>query len=434
MEFSDIYKQSGGKSAFSPDGSLIATIMEHQLIIRSAETMSVLQIHKCKAEINLIEWSCDSMYILCAMFNRGLVQVWSIEQTDWTCSIDEGAAGLTHARWSPDGRHVLTSADFQLRITVWSLVSHHVNFLKFPKYSKAGCAFSHDGKYMAVLERNDGKDYVGVFACKTWEMATKFQVATIDAADLCWSPDDSAICVWDYVVNYKVCVYQPDGRKCLKEYSAYADALGVKTLTWAPSSQILAVGSYDQKVRLLNNYTWGEISTHDHPSEISDGRQVIYREVGSKENGHYTTKYEIANTPCRVDVTPPNVEKPFPKLGVGLLDFSADSRFFATRNDNMPKCVWIWDVSRLRQVAVLYQLENVRAMQWHPNRSILAIASGTATVHFWSPNGGLCAQVPAKSEFKVLNLRWSPDGKSLALLDNKRFSLAFTESGLEAVY
>lgn len=41
-----------------------------------------------------------------------VLQVWSIEQPEWTCKIDEGSAGLCAVRWSPDGRHILTTADF----------------------------------------------------------------------------------------------------------------------------------------------------------------------------------------------------------------------------------------------------------------------------------------------------------------------------------
>ena len=38
-----------------------------------------------------------------------------------------------------------------------------------------------------------------------------------------------------------------DGR-CLSRYSAYEFALGIKSVCWSPSSQFLAVGSFDEKV------------------------------------------------------------------------------------------------------------------------------------------------------------------------------------------
>ena len=31
-----------------------------------------------------------------------------------------------------------------------------------------------------------------------------------------------------------------------------------------------------------------------------------------------------------------------PKLGVGLMAWSGDGKYLATRNDNMPTAVWIW--------------------------------------------------------------------------------------------
>ena len=56
-------------------------------------------------------------------------QVWSVSDTEWHCKIDEGPVGLAHARWSPDGRHVLAAADFNLRITIWSLLDRSVYYI-----------------------------------------------------------------------------------------------------------------------------------------------------------------------------------------------------------------------------------------------------------------------------------------------------------------
>ena len=47
-----------------------------------------------------------------------MLKVWSIEQPEWTCKIDEGSAGLIKARWAPDGRHILTTAEFHVRFNM----------------------------------------------------------------------------------------------------------------------------------------------------------------------------------------------------------------------------------------------------------------------------------------------------------------------------
>lgn len=48
-------------------------------------------------------------------------------------------------------------------------------------------------------------------------------------------------------LQYKVLLYSLDGR-LLSAYCAYEWSLGIKSVAWSPSSQFLAVGSYDGKV------------------------------------------------------------------------------------------------------------------------------------------------------------------------------------------
>lgn len=57
-----------------------------------------------------------------------------------------------------------------------------------------------------------------------------------------------------FSVQYKVLLYSLDGR-LLSTYSAYEWSLGVKSVTWSPSSQFLAIGSYDEKVWKDNRHS-----------------------------------------------------------------------------------------------------------------------------------------------------------------------------------
>ena len=141
--------------------------------------------------------------------------MWSIEQPEWTCKIDEGSAGLVSAYWSPDSRYILTTADFQL---LWSLVNKSVSYIKYPKLPQGGLVFTKDGLYMALAERRDTKDYVSIFNCDKWSLLSHFEVATNDLAGLSWSPDGRLLCVCDSIVHYNVLVYSIDG-KCVSTYS-----------------------------------------------------------------------------------------------------------------------------------------------------------------------------------------------------------------------
>ncbi|KAL0445923.1 UNVERIFIED_CONTAM: WD repeat-containing protein WRAP73, partial [Sesamum latifolium] len=106
-----------------------------------------------------------------------------------------------------------------------------------------------------------------------------FAVDTLDLSDIQWSPDDSAIVIWDSPLEYKVLIYSPDGR-CLSKYQAYESGLGVKSVSWSPCSQFLAVGSYDQMIRVLNHLTWKVFAEFTHLSTVRGPcAAAVFKEV-----------------------------------------------------------------------------------------------------------------------------------------------------------
>ncbi|XP_024231172.1 WD repeat-containing protein WRAP73 isoform X2 [Oncorhynchus tshawytscha] len=281
MNFSEVFKQSNQLCRVSPDGKYLATCVQYRLVVRDVNTLQILHLYTCLDQIVHMEWSSDSLFILCAMYKRGLVQVWSLEQPDWYCKIDEGSIGLVSSRWSPDGRHILNTTEFHLRVTVWSLCTKAVSYIKYPKACQKGIDFSRDGCYMALAERRDCRDYVSVFVCDDWHLLRHFETETQDLAGVEWSPNGCVLAVWDSCLEYKVLLYSLDGR-LLSTFSAYEWSLGIKSLAWSPSSQFLAIGSYDGKVRILNHITWKKVTEFDHPASINNTKAVVYKEVERK--------------------------------------------------------------------------------------------------------------------------------------------------------
>ncbi|KAK9913976.1 hypothetical protein M0R45_037775 [Rubus argutus] len=192
MEFTEAYKQTG-PCCFSPNARYIAVAVDYRLVIR--DTLSFKDNAPCRCvysytvkqntcrggvgscscsqcldKISYIEWALDSEYILCGLYKRPMIQAWSLAQPEWTCKIDEGPAGIAYARWSPDSRHILTTSDFQLRLTVWSLLNTACVHVQWPKHLSKGVSFTKDGKFAAICTRRDCKDYLIFCPCQTWEI------------------------------------------------------------------------------------------------------------------------------------------------------------------------------------------------------------------------------------------------------------------------
>ncbi|KAK9993842.1 hypothetical protein SO802_023545 [Lithocarpus litseifolius] len=444
MEFTESYKQTG-PCCFSPNSRFIAVAVDYRLVIRDTLSFKVVQLFSCLDKISYIEWAVDSEYILCGLYKRPMIQAWSLTQPEWTCKIDEGPAGIAYARWSPDSRHILTTSDFQLRLTVWSLVNTACVHVQWPKHGSKGVSFTQDGKFAAICTRRDCKDYINLLSCHSWEIMGVFAVDTLDLADIEWSPDDSAIVIWDSPLEYKVLIYSPDGR-CLFKYQAYESGLGVKSVSWSPCGQFLAVGSYDQMLRVLNHLTWKTFAEFTHLStvrgpccaalfkEVDEPLQLDMSELCLSDDfiqnknedaseGHFGVRYEVMELPVTLPFQKPPADKPNPKQGIGLMSWSNDSQYICTRNDSMPTILWIWDIRHLEIAAILVQKDPIRAVAWDPTCARLVLCTGSSHLYMWTPSGAYCVNIPLP-QFTITDLKWNSDGSCLLLKDKESFCCA----------
>lgn len=225
-------------------------------------------------------------------------------------------------------------------------------------------------------------------------------------------------------------MYDLEG-SCLTVFSAYSDALGIKSLKWSPSGDLLSVGSYDQVCRVINSMTWQPLLECRHPRTLTGpSTLVVYEEVEDaaeqkKGQGNESrAKYMIASLPVAIPVTDPPTSKPNPKLGVGLLRWSPDCQYLATVNDNMSGTVWIWDLAAGDLAAVLMHLGPLKALEWSPTGTSLALCTGTNRLSLWSPSGASIVHVPLP-KFCPSFLHWSDDGQTLVLADKTSFCCAY---------
>ena len=108
-----------------------------------------------------------------------------------------------------------------------------------PLYTKTGCQLAT--KLKSVVAKCE---FLIALATPWWQLSTLAL------------PQKSFASIWcsarwhclGFPLQYKLFLYSVDGR-CLSSYQPYEFALGIKTVTWSPSSQFLAIGSFDQKVQ-----------------------------------------------------------------------------------------------------------------------------------------------------------------------------------------
>ena len=268
MNFSSPIKYSNFFS-FSPNNKFFLFIKSLEIHVYETKSLTFLRKFSFNDAISSVEWSQDSNLILVGFTKMGVCEVKSLDNPDWMCKIDEGVAGMASCRWSPDSRRVITICEFNLRMTIWSLIDRSTTFINYPKYCDKGISFTSNNCFMGLIERKESKDYLGIYYIADWTLVSHFAVDTVDAQNVLFTKDDGELVIWDSVLENKFFVYSPTGN-LISSFQAYDIGLGIKNCMFSPNGNYLATGYFDQQVRLFSQMTWKHIDSFNHPSVILD--------------------------------------------------------------------------------------------------------------------------------------------------------------------
>ncbi|KZV75494.1 YVTN repeat-like/Quino protein amine dehydrogenase [Peniophora sp. CONT] len=475
MDFTEIYKQSGGLVSFSQGGHFILTAAHDRLIVRRADTFQISRSWHVDAtpsgtqaataststrrapaaasgsSISHIGWSSDSEYVLAACAKLGVTHVYCMRDEEWHAKIEAGAEGLVKAEWAPDGRHVVCFSEWALRVTVWSLLTGVPIYIQYPLHPDRGYAFRRDGRYFLLAERHKSKDTLGVYdTADSYKLVRHYPLPTSSMSSMSISPTGAHLAVWEGPLEYKLHILSLTG-EVLGTFSPSPDpGFGVRSVAWHPTGMFLAVAGWDDKIHILENLTWSRVMTLE-VSPRTPAAVNVWREPTNwleATEGRGFLSYEKLHGSQTIPSSRADPSKPNPKTGVVQLEFNKLGTAILVRFEHMPTAIHIFSFPAAGEPfapalrSVLLHSQPVTQAKWNPLRSgSLAATCAGGAIYTWSDEwvgeGGEteemaeCVGVPAK-KFEARDVRWAPDGKGLVLIDRDTFCCAFEVEDAEA--
>ena len=432
LTFSNKRKYSGN-IAFSPDSKYFAISKGLELIIYDNKYLKPYQNFSFVDFIEDIQWSKNSKLILVGLYKRARCEIRSIENPKWYCSIDEGVKGMKYSLFSPDSLHILSICDHNIKLSIRSLVDKSLLYINFPKYAKKGLSFSSKGNFMALAERNEARDYIGVYFVNKWTCIKKFLTQTEDLQDVKWSYDNSALLIPDTPTLCILYIYSPIG-DLISKIELYQYKMGIKSMDISPNGHYICLGLYDQSLRIFNNISYTCVTIFEHDKEILNDIKVnYYKEEILNNEGE--TKYVQIKPP--IDLRNENILKnknnyindKVPKIGISKMAFSFDNYFLATKNDKIPNILFIWDINQMNLQFVLIQLNEIVHFEWAKNKNILFISTNNNKLYYFTLDS--CKILQLSKDFNNKSLIFSSDGKKMMIKDTNNFIMVNMDNNEE---
>ncbi|KJE98151.1 hypothetical protein CAOG_08161 [Capsaspora owczarzaki ATCC 30864] len=434
----------------SPNGQFVATAVQTRLVVRSTESMETVALFACGDEIDAIEWAADSVHILAASLKKGSLQAFRLQST-WSARIDDELTGISACRWAPDASAVLCTSNYSMRIIVWHIATGVAYQIKNPK-SASGMSFSPNGKLFAMLQRTDCSDTLEIFSTTTWQLLQRFAIDLSDAADFVWAASSGCVFIWNSSTKFAMMCYGLEGT-VMWRYNANDTALGIRSAILSSDGHVLAIGSCDDKVRLVNTLTGALIAELDHSlGSFVPTTTVVREQVGDASHSAVSSQFVSASAraaaiatsgPYKVDrnaiTSLPSRPEPAAsssstkpaqpvKNGVGWLLFDSGHNLLATKHDNYPSVIWIWSTVEAELLACVISNAPCRGAQWHPSLSQLGLVASSNKLFVWSAREEPRTVLLNDETFKVQSIAWSADGTFALLAAADRWCLSWPTS------
>ncbi|KAM3074768.1 hypothetical protein ACMFMG_008185 [Clarireedia jacksonii] len=411
MQFSRPLKSST-QSLPSPNGAHIATLLPSKLIIRETRSLEVARAITLPPELTASTvsflWSESSNRVLVA--SADTIRVFSPLDHRFSATITSPTSGTTKTTFICFGGsddEVCVFTEFGLKLIVFNLTTSRAAEISSPKLftpATAAKGISHRPRSgnLALLTRSAGKDVISIHKPNSLEVIRSWTLETIDAQGLAWSPDGRWITVWESAAQgHKILIYTADGHlyklwggsaHIIEEDKDSDLGAGVKMIEWSQTGKHIAIGDHGQRIVLLAAPAFAESMVLRHSPSVtpSDTLHVWQEQILPGPSAGFTREFSAATQLISppTSTTPATAES---KTGTNAMSFDVSGTLLATKVEDLPSTVWIWDVGNRSLRAVLILHAPVARIIWHPSITELLMIrcegeENKGRAHLWDPS------------------------------------------------
>ncbi|KAI1180378.1 hypothetical protein F4777DRAFT_530000 [Nemania sp. FL0916] len=401
---------SSAHSAPSPDGKYIASLFPSSIAIRSVASLAIVRTIKAAFDLSggvvNFAWSPSSSRILVAIGDR--FHVFSAPDGDFHGNVQIPQPLATKAASVSFGAtddEVCVFSSVGVKLTIVNIASSKIVEISNPKFFNAasasrGCSFRPTTYHLALLTRTAGRDIISIHSAVTREIQQSWCPETVDALGLEWTPDGRWLVVWDSPAHgTRVLFCTHDGHVfkdwrgdqphySLDDMDKYGP--GIKILTFSPDGRYTAVADGSARISILNSRLVQEVQFHhSSPVEPKETLQIWQEQLDPSAGKRAVPSFIKATQAVSPPSTSPNGASDS-RYGCNLAKFDASSSLLASRLDDAPSTIWIWDVPTTELRAVLMYHANIAKVEWHPSQPELLLmrCEGEAynsIVFIWDP-------------------------------------------------
>ena len=194
--------------------------------------------------------------------DQDTIHVYDLSDPRWHAVISGASSSIgriSNAEFGSTKDEILVFSDFGVKLTLWSLITNRGVEIRDPKFSNEGHSLRPKSGHLVVLTRVGTRDTILLLSADSRELLSSWELPTVDAQGLKWSPDGRWISAWDAAAyGSALYIYTAQGHLYRTYYGKQdpeALDLGIKCVEWCPQGKWLAIGSCEGTVTLLRNGT-----------------------------------------------------------------------------------------------------------------------------------------------------------------------------------